>query len=312
MIKGIHHITAISSNPQGTYDFYTKTLGLRLVKMSVNQDDTQTYHLFFGDKLGHPGMDLTFFTFQPAMPGIRGNGMVTKISLAIPEDSLKFWKERFIKLKVKHEEKKTFGINTIEFYDEDEQRYELVALPDKEMDKDADVWTTDEVSKENAIRHFDSAMISTFDDKLVSEVLTYVFGYKKVDQEGNISLYQVGGSKRAASIEIEENKDGEYGRMGAGTVHHIAFRVEDERHQDEMRDKVIKLGLMPTEVIDRFYFKSVYFRTLSGVLFEIATDGPGFTADEKEANLGKKLALPPFLEGEREEIESNLIPIKLN
>lgn len=307
MISGIHHITAIASNGAHNVHFYTQILGLRLVKKTVNQDDTSTYHLFFGDREGNPGMDLTFFIFQPSMQGKRGNGLVTTISLTVPEISLQFWKKRFEDYKVKHTEvSKQFGTNRITFYDEDDQQLELVGLRKAHFDDTSDIWTTKEVSKEHAIRSFYGASLSVHNKMMVEPILTEVFGYKKVAETGNVTQYLIEGSKRAASIEVIEDSNTEFGFNAAGTVHHIAFRAKDENHQQELREKVVQFGIQTTEVINRFYFKSVYFRIPAGILFEIATDGPGFTADEELAELGTHLALPPFLEPHRKQIEANL------
>lgn len=307
MTSGIHHITAIASNAQENIDFYTKTLGLRLVKKTVNQDDVETYHLFFGDKLGNPGMDLTFFIFQPSVQGRRGNGLVTNISLTVPDTSLNFWVERFKAKEVKHEQvTERFGKKRVLFYDKDDQQLEMVGVPEIELDKNSDLWVTDEVTKENAVRSFYSASLSVISLATVEPILTHVFNYEKVDSDSHMHLYSLSESKRANVLEVHEQPSEEVGYNAAGTVHHIAFRARDDKDQQVMRDKVVELGLYPTEVIDRFYFKSVYFRTPAGILFEIATDGPGFTADEKEEELGKNLALPPFLEPEREMIEANL------
>jgi glyoxalase family protein len=308
MTKGIHHITAISSDPQKTYDFYSKILGLRLVKKTVNQDDTETYHLFFGDKLGHPGMDLTFFTFKPVRVGLRGNGFVTKISFAVPKLSLSFWQDRFEKLDIKHESIKE---DKIVFYDGDDQRLELVGLEDLESENNTDVWETDDIDLDYAIRSFYSATLEVEDIDLIEKVLKIGLGYKLIHSSGNSYIYKVEGSQRGAFLEVIENDCGQYGISGAGTVHHIAFRADDLSQELEIREKLSALGLYPTEVINRFYFKSVYFKTPAGVLFEIATDKPGFTADEDESTLGEKLALPPFLEDQREEIESKLTPINI-
>lgn len=309
--KGIHHITAIASNAQANYDFYTTVLGLRLVKKTVNQDDTQTYHLFFGDKEGHPGMDLTFFIFLPSRQGSRGNGLVTKISLAVPEKSLDFWEKRFDTLNIKHESVSTrFGKKRIVFYDGDDQQLELVGVPDFEIEDGNAVWTTKEISQEHAIRCFYSATLQTSYKELIEPVITHVFGYEKVESEDDTTLYVVKDSKRGQFLEIEERVSDPFGGNAAGTVHHIAFRAKDDDHEAELKKRVEEAGLQHTTVIDRFYFKSVYFRIPAGILFEIATDGPGFTADEKESELGKKLALPPFLEKDRAEIEANLLPIR--
>ncbi|HRN70868.1 MAG TPA: VOC family protein, partial [Candidatus Woesebacteria bacterium] len=271
MSSGIHHITAIASNGQNAVHFYSKILGLRLVKKTVNQDDTSTYHLFFGDKLGHPGMDLTFFIFQPPMQGKRGNGLVTTISLAVPESSLEFWLKRFAEYKVRHQSiEERFGKKRILFYDEDNQQLELVAVPQNELDS-AHVWHK-EINKENVIHNFYSATLSVHSKSLVEPILTQVFGYKKTAEKTHVIKYTLQNEHRASVLEIEENPKMEFGFNAAGTVHHIAFRAKDEKHQLELRQKVHDLGIQTTDVIDRFYFKSVYFRVPAGILFEIATD----------------------------------------
>jgi glyoxalase family protein len=309
-VTGIHHITAIASDPQQTYDFYSKILGLRLVKKSVNQDDVQTYHLFFGDKTGEPGMDLTFFTFQPVMQGVKGVGQVTTISLGVPKDSFDFWVKRLDKYKVRHDEpNKVFGIQTLFFYDNDGQKFELVAgVEEKNPEKNVHVWTK-EVQAEYAIRHFDSATLSVMSKSLVEPVL-FLFGYEFVQKEGHHSLYKLNGVDRASYLQVDESPDQEMGINAAGTVHHIAFQVKDEKELEHFQHKLLTIGLYPTEVIDRYYFRSVYFRTHAGILFELATLGPGFAADEKEEELGEKLALPPFLEHQRQSIEARLTKIR--
>lgn len=309
MTTGIHHITAIASDPQQTYDFYTKILGLRLVKKSVNQDDVSTYHLFFGDRQGHPGMDLTFFTFQPPHPGKRGNGLLTTISLTVPQESLNFWQQRFDQQGVSHTGiTSQYSVNKITFYDPDNQQLELVGSTSiKQTDQ---LWSTSEVSSQNAIHSFYSATLSVHDKSLIVPILVYVFEYQQIVTQENISIFQTTAhSNRASIIKIDQDHLRDFGQQGAGTVHHIAFRATDDQHQQELRNRVLDLGIRPTEVIDRYYFKSVYFQTPAGILFEIATDEPGFTADESELDLGKKLALPPFLESQRAHIEANLPPI---
>ena len=307
MTKGIHHITAIASDAKQTVDFYTKTLGLRLVKKTVNQDDLGTYHLFFGDRFGHPGMDLTFFIFQPAMQGKAGNGLVTKVSFAVSESALDFWQERLNKFKVKHEKIwELFGKQRLVFFDPDGLELELVEVDANELVNSEDIWVTKEVNKEHAIHNFYSATLSVVSNRTIAPILNFVLGYQHASTEGNVEQFSVSSSNRANLIELHEQPSANAGFNAAGTVHHIAFRAKDAKEQLAMRNKVLELGLYPTEVIDRFYFQSVYFRTPAGILFEIATDGPGFTADEKEAELGKKLALPPFLEPQRKTIEANL------
>lgn len=305
MTQGIHHITAIASDGVRTADFYARVLGLRLVKKTVNQDDVGTYHLFFGDAEGQPGMDLTFFIFRPPFPGKRGNGQVTTISLAVPENSFPFWEERFNRERVAHGTiAERFGRKRLPFFDTDNQALELVGVPD--VDDGADVWTTPAVSRERAVRSFYGATLSVEALSSVEPVLTGAFGYTPTATAGEIREYAVPGSLRAGVLEVHTQPRAGFGITATGTVHHIAFRARDAAHQQELRQAVADLGLYPTEVIDRFYFRSVYFRTPAGILFEIATDGPGFTADEPVAALGHSLALPPFLEPQRQSIEANL------
>jgi len=200
---GIHHLTAIASDPQITIDFYTRILGLRLVKKTVNQDDVQTYHLFFGDRTGEPGMDLTFFTFQPSFPGRRGSGQVTTISLAVPGGSLPFWEERLSKNHIKYEPMSpVWGAVGIVFYDQDDQRFELVEVADLPM-VDTQVWTTAEIDQTRAIRSFDSARLSVDRLELLEPILTQVLGYELVDQKGTARLYKLPQGQRAAYLEVE-------------------------------------------------------------------------------------------------------------
>lgn len=310
--QGIHHITAIGSDPQRLIDFYIGVLGLRLVKKTVNQDDVSAYHLFFGDKTGEPGMDLTFFTFPHAAAGSRGRGQVTKISLAVPKASLPFWLDRFRSNKVKNEGiGKQFDRDRLVFYDFDDQRLELVGVPGESLSASPHFWTTSDIGPEQAIRHFHSALLTVTNKASVESILAEILGYTAAETEGGISLYHHEGLERAAYLEVEESPSEAMGYNGVGTVHHIAFGAEDEAMQLELRRRVIELGLHPTEVIDRFYFKSVYFRIPAGILFEIATMGPGFTADEAEDELGQKLSLPPFLEEYRSRIEPNLVPVSV-
>lgn len=309
IIHGIHHITAIAADPQQTYDFYTKVLGLRLVKKSVNQDDVATYHLFFGDTVGSPGMDLTFFTFQPAHQGKRGAGLVTTIALAVPKSSLKFWQQRFTKLGIKHEAITTvFEQQRLVFYDHDDQRLELVAAATTTSDLE-NVWTTDEITAKVAIRSFYSATLSV-PDRLLIEPVLQLLGYE-LAAVGEVGLlYRLPGADKAAELIVDESLARVRAVQAAGTVHHIAFAVTDQAALLQLRTKLMAVGLYPTQIIDRYYFQSVYFRVPAGILFELATEGPGFAADEPVETLGEKLALPPFLEHARSEIEAGLQPIK--
>jgi len=312
-VQGIHHITAIGSDPQQLVDFYTGVLGLRLVKKSVNQDDVSAYHLFFGDRTGEPGMDLTFFTFPGVRRGSRGIGQVTLVSLAVPEDAMGFWQARFQEQGVRHEAiEERFGRHRLRFYDPDDQQLELVAAPAPDLGThEEQLWTTAAVGAQQAIRHFHSAHLSAASLGTVEPVLLQALGYERIDQDGQRSLYRLEDQVRAGELEVEEAPGGQPGLNAAGTVHHIAFAAHDEGHQLALRERVLGMGLQPTQVIDRYYFKSVYFRIPAGILFEIATMGPGFTADEDEATLGEKLALPPFLEDQREVIEAGLPPVHI-
>lgn len=307
----IHHITAIASDPNVCVHFYTRVLGLRLVKKSVNQDQTEAYHLFFGDKTGEPGMDLTFFTFPGIGPGKRGVGAVSTISLTVPLSSLDSWQKRFDQYHVTHEGfTEKFGTQTITFYDADNQRLELVGQPDDDLDKDTSgLWETPEVSKAQAIRSFDAAKLSVAAKAMIEPIVTDILGFEKVDEDEQVSLYSIPGLSRANYLEIEVNPDAPRVFNAAGTVHHIAFQVKNADELLQKRSDVLQAGLYPTDVIDRYYFKSVYFRTPAGILFELATNGPGFTVDEAEETLGEKLALPPFLENQRVQIEAGLEPI---
>lgn len=305
---GIHHITAVASDARACVAFYAGILGLRLVKKTVNQDDVSAYHLFFGDREGRPGMDLTFFVFQPVMKAEIGMGCVSMISLAVPIGALGFWNKRLGERDVKHGEiEERWGLKRLVLWDGDGQRLELVevdGLPDDE------VWETDEVKKDVAIRWFHSARLEVDEPRSVSGVLAEVLGFESVDSAEEMSLWR-NGDARGNLLEVSWEMD-IWMQPGAGGVHHIAFRAKDEAEQLGMRDQVARQGLRATEVIDRYYFKSVYFRTFAGILFEIATDGPGFSADEDVEHLGERLALPPFLESRREEIEAGLVALDSN
>lgn len=310
MAHPIHHITAIASDPKKCIDFYTKILGLRLVKKTVNQDQTEAYHLFFGDKTGEPGMDLTFFTFPGIGMGKRGPGAVSTISLSVPQSSIDFWHNRFDTLNVKHDgivEK--YNSQTITFYDHDDQRLELVGIDEKKTDN-TNIWETDEIAKKNAIRSFHSAKLSVFSKKTIEAIITKILGFENIEKHDSVSLFGIKNKQRASHLEIEEHPNESPVINASGTVHHIAFQVADKKELIKKRQDVLSMGLYPTDVIDRYYFKSIYFRTPAGILFELATNGPGFTIDEAEEILGKKLSLPPFLEHRREEIEKYLTPIE--
>lgn len=266
--------------------------------------------MFFGDRTGEPGMDLTFFTFPGVGAGQRGLGTVSTIALAVPAQALPFWQARFEQLEVEQEGVATsFDQQVLNFYDGDGQHLQLVGVNEAELDSQA-VWTTDEVGQAQAVRCFYGARLAVAARLLVEPILTEVLGFELQTEQDQVRIYQIPGERRAGVLEVEELA--EYSPPtynSAGTVHHIAFQVKDRAELLHTREQVRALGLHPTEVIDRYYFQSVYFRTPAGILFELATNGPGFTADEDEATLGQKLALPPFLEPQRAEIESRLMPL---
>lgn len=311
-IHGIHHVTAIAGDPQTNIDFYTRVLGLRLVKLTVNYDDPHTYHLYYGDKSGHPGSILTFFPWPGAPKGVRGTGQATTTSFSIPENSLQYWKERFKENYVKFEEPAKRFNNQEEFlifYDGDDLKLELVA---QENEKRFVPWERSPVPEDKAIRGFHSITLSEEGYDRTASLLTDTLGYRLVEQEGERFRYEAGEGSASKYVDLLCQPDLLRGEVLVGTVHHVAFRTPDDEQQITLRQEVIKAGRSPTPVIDRQYFHSVYFREPGGVLFEIATDPPGFTFDEAEDKLGTSLKLPPWLESSRKQIENALPKLDLH
>jgi predicted esterase/catechol 2,3-dioxygenase-like lactoylglutathione lyase family enzyme len=317
IVGGIHHITAISSDAQKTYDFYTKVLGLRFVKKTVNFDSPDTYHLYFGNEAGEPGTIITFFPFKDAGRGMRGTGQATKIQFAVPLGSLSMWLDRLLQHKVEHETiTKQFGNSTLRFFDPDGLQLELVMTDIKDYPEPRVPVSGSEGQKKAATTLISSKMaISAFfgieltvkDKEKTAKVLSEILDYTEVKTEGYHSRYQSKQANFAQFIDIFEMPGWPQGRIKAGTVHHVAFRADSKETQRNLRDVISEIDLLPTEVIDRQYFRSVYFREPNGILFEIATDPPGFTVDEDLAELGKQLKLPPQYETRREDI-SKLLP----
>lgn len=307
MTNGIHHITVISSNAQRTFDFYSKVLGLRLVKKTVNFDAPDVYHLYFGNEKGEPGTALTFFPFPNTGTGMRGVGQVTTISFAVPTDALGFWVERFVKFGVKHENiSKKFGLPVIKFFDYDGLQMELVGSNENSGIKP---WKSEDIAMEFGIRGFYGAELSVGDHEHSASLLTTVLGYKFIKQEQNCYLFENTSATHAKYLSLFAMPGWLEGRNAAGTVHHIAFTVNDEDSELQVRQKIQELGLNATEIIDRQYFKSVYFREPNGILFELATEGPGFNIDEPVEALGSELKLPPHYEKQRNLIEKSLPPL---
>ena len=280
-IPGIHHITAIASDPQGNLDFYTQTLGLRLVKLTVNFDDPGTYHLYFGDKAGTPGSILTFFPWPGAARGRHGNGQATVISFAVP--SLEGWSARLPDARLIQR----FGGEVLSFTDPDGLELELVP---------------------SGGSGFAGVTLSERGYEATAKLLLETFGYTLTATEGNRYRYT---STAGNFVDLLCQPDARRGAMGAGTVHHVAFRAESDEIQKQWREDLVSLGFNVTPVLDRQYFHSIYFNEPGGVLFEIATDPPGFATDETPDKLGTHLKLPPWLEGSRPQIEATLPALRL-
>ncbi|MBO9633105.1 MAG: ring-cleaving dioxygenase [Chitinophagaceae bacterium] len=303
-ILGLHHITAIAANAQRNFDFYTKILGLRLVKKTVNFDDPGTYHFYYGNEQGTPGTILTFFPWENIAQGHDGVGMATDIAYAVPANSLDSWKQRLAGFNIAiKEEGKRFGESFISFKDPDGLNLTLVE-PVK-ADTRAP-WQTADLKADMATRGFHSTTLSLRRIDGTAAVLTDIFGYKLLAQEGNRYRYTTDAVENAGIIDLLELPDGKPGYNAAGTNHHIAFRVADDTIQMKFREKIISKRLQITPKIDRDYFYSLYFREPGGVLFEIATDNPGFTVDEPLDQLGSALKLPKQYEPIRADIEKEL------
>jgi glyoxalase family protein len=313
-ISGLHHVTAICSDPQKNIDFYTKLLGLRLVKLTVNFDDPTTYHLYYGDEVGHPGTILTFFPWSDAPKGHRGTGQAITTSFLVPEKSIDYWKDRLNSNDICFEgPKKRFeNEQVITLYDPDGLQLELVAHSSA-RENDERFWKDGPISYENGIRGFYSVSLSEEGYELTSEILNEL-GYKMIENEGNRFRFQNIDSKSTGAkvLDVLCLPYTHSGQIGIGTVHHIAFRTSSDENQKLIRKSIIKKGLNPTPVIDRTYFHSVYFREPGEILFEIATDPPGFTIDQKIEDLGRKLMLPTWLEPLRESLEKVLPKIELS
>ncbi|MEL1243129.1 ring-cleaving dioxygenase [Flavobacterium sp. DGU11] len=306
-ILGLHHITAIAGDAKRNFDFYSKILGLRFIKKTVNFDDPGTYHFYFGDETGSAGTILTFFPWGNGIPqGRRGAGMATEIGYSVPKGSLEFWVERFEKHNVIYNKPaEKFGERYLTFIDPDGLKLELTEVANDSRKP----WTTDEVSADNALRGFHNITLTLNNMEGTARILTDVFGYRLAATEVTRNRFVTDAVENAAIVDIVELKEEKRGHVANGTVHHVAFRVANDEVLMHFREKVAAAGLNITPQIDRNYFHSLYFREPGGVLFEIATDNPGFTVDEPLAELGKNLKLPAQYESRREDIEAHLVPI---
>lgn len=307
-IKGIHHITAIAGDAVKNYDFYTRVLGLRLVKKTVNFDDPNTYHFYYGDENGTPGTILTFFPWGGQISkGKRGTHQATEIGYSVPVGSLEFWQKRLEDNNVIYNKPaEKFGQKYLTFLDPDGLKFELVEVNDDNRKP----WVTAEVPEAYATRGFHHITITAEKAEPTAYILTKVFGYELKQTEVNRFRYVTDAVEQAAIVDIVEVPGEASGQVAGGSVHHVAFRVSDEATLMYFREKVLALGLHITEKIDRNYFYSLYFREPGGVLFEIATDNPGFATDETVAELGSGLKLPAQYEAYRSEIEKVLPKLK--
>jgi glyoxalase family protein len=315
-LNGIHHVTAVSARITKNLEFYTEVLGLRLVKRSVNQDDVSAYHLFYADKLGSPGTDMTFFDWPHIDPDLRGTDSITGTAFRVASrEALDFWAKRLDRLSVNRDEIRVFaGRELLQFVDPEGQRLYLVN--DRGSEFEGEIWSQPEIPDEYALRGFYSVLLSVPDSSQISWIFTEILGFSEmlsgiwIDGETHAAVFSTtsaGGPGKEIWLLLEPSLP--RAALGAGGTHHLAFRVGDAQEQLGWLERLQERGLQVSHQIDRFWFKSIYFRVSSGILFEIATDGPGFSIDEHPESLGEELVLPPFLENRREEIEAGLVPL---
>jgi glyoxalase family protein len=310
-MHGIHHVTAIAGQPARNLAFYTRCLGLRFVKRTVNFDDPGTYHFYFGDEAGQPGTILTFFPWEHAGPWRGGIGLAQTTGFRVPASSIGYWAHRLIEKGIKHEPPiRRFGEPVLAFNDPDGMNLALIGVPAAESEP---AWTDDiaGIPAEHAIRGFHGVTLMLERAAPTEAVLTDVLGFKGAGREGGVHRFRAN-DRLGGVLDINEVGGFLPGRMGRGAVHHVAFRAADDAEQAAMARKLLEAHrLEPTEQKDREYFRSIYFFEPGGVLFEIATDAPGFTVDEPKDSLGSALKLPPFLEPRRAQIEAVLPPLEV-
>ena len=315
-LNGIHHVTAVSARIADNIEFYTRILGLRLVKKSVNQDDVSAYHLFYADKIGSPGTDMTFFDWPHIGPNLRGSDSIAGTAFRVKSrEALDFWMKRFDEHAVSYDEITEFaGRELLPF--EDSEGQQLYLVNDHGANFEGEIWSLPDIPNEFSLRGFYSVIFSIqFSDQL-DMIFTEILNFERtetahwIDGKSNAILYATtpnGGP--GAEVWLLEQPQLRRSQLGAGGTHHVAFRVQDLDAQKGWRARIMASGLSVSQLIDRFWFRSIYFKVSNGILFEIATDGPGFDIDEAPERLGEKLVLPPFLENRREEITAGLTPI---
>jgi len=310
-VSGLHHVTAIAGPAQENLDFYAGILGMRLVKKSVNQDDPGTYHLFYADAEGRPGTDLTFFPWSHLAPSRDGHGLSTEVSLAIPPGSLEFWADRLAHYGVTAAAvEQRFGMRVLPLTDPHGLRVALVENP-AAVSRPFTPWEESSVAPERQIRGLESARLRERELAQTSAFLTGVLGFELLGSDGGWHRYGVAGGLSGAYVDVQEAPSMRRGAWGVGSIHHLAWRVDDAAHQLDVRERIEAAGRQPTPVIDRFWFQSVYFLEPGGVLFELATEGPGFAVDEDPAHLGESLVLPPWLESNRQQIAAILPKLQM-
>ncbi len=306
-VHGIHHVTAISGDALENLAFYTGVLGLRLVKRSVNQDAPDTYHLFYADAEGHPGTDLTFFPWPQMPPGRKGAGLTVEVGLAVPAGSLGFWAERLAAMGVAPADPKSrFGERVLVFRDVHGLSLSMTETAEA---RQFTPWQESPVPERHQIRGFHTVRLWERELAATARFLREALGYEPAAEEDGWHRFGVDGGGSGKWLEVRELPQERRGSWGTGAVHHVAFRVAGDEEELAVRQRIRTAGSNPTEVIDRFWFRSVYFKEPGGALFEIATEGPGFTVDEDPAHLGERLILPPWLEPHRQQIEAALPPL---
>lgn len=317
-LKGIHHVSALTTKAAENVDFYTKTLGMRLIKKTVNQDDTSSYHLFYGDEVGNPGTELTFFDIPFLAPTHHGVSSISNLALRVPSDAaLDFWQKRFENKNVEFDAiELRAGRKSLPFRDFEGGRFVLVSDEGVQGVAGGHPWDQSPVPLENGIRGLGPVTLTVRKAEKTAKVLTDILGFResgqyasKIDGQPDILVFSTGEGGTGAEIHLEERSDLPPERLGRGGVHHVAFRVPNEQEYLEWFKRLEAAGFHTSGLVDRFYFRSIYFREPNGILFELATDGPGFATDEDPEHLGEKLALPPFLEPKRASIEAKLKPL---
>ncbi|MCA0984405.1 ring-cleaving dioxygenase [Halobacillus yeomjeoni] len=310
-LKGIHHVTAITSSAEKNYEFFTYVLGMRLVKKTVNQDDIETYHLFFADDKGSAGTDMTFFDFPGIPKGAHGTNEISRTSFRVPSDAaLEYWVKRFDRLDVDHRGiQERFGKQVLPFFDFDGQAYELVSDENDQGVPAGTPWQKGPIPLEYAITGLGPLHVRVDEIKYFKKMMEEVLLFKEIDTEGVFHLFEVGEGGNGAQVIVEFNNVLPPARQGFGTVHHAAFRVEDRNALEEWIERLPKFGFRTSGYVNRHYFESLYAKVAPQILFEFATDGPGFMGDEPYETLGEMLSLPPMLEPKRKEIEDYVRPI---